>query len=178
MCSKRNEKRMKSSWNGVGVGWEEELRRMWIRLEFNLPRAIVALFSNEQLIFLGSVTIPVRQLQVKNEKSITIERKTIVPTAPYLFALLLRERISLFMLHVFLQIEECVKEYRRHFASLQVGERYAIALYRFNHVEHLRDGNQSFEKSKRRNRALTWHRQSSNGNVSIPSCSIRCCCSS
>lgn len=63
------------------------------------------------------------------------------------------------MLHVLLEIEECVEEYRRHFASLQVGERYAIALYRFNHVEHLRMGNRSVGKitaPEPKNRALSY----------------------
>lgn len=55
----------------------------------------------------------------------------------YVFALLLRERIALFMLHVLLEVEECVEEDRCHFAALQVGECDAIALYRFDHVEHL-----------------------------------------
>lgn len=49
----------------------------------------------------------------------------------------MREWITLFMLHVLLEVEECVEEDRCHFAALQVGECDAIALYRLDHVEHL-----------------------------------------
>jgi hypothetical protein len=59
-----------------------------------------------------------------------------LPTT-HLLAFFLGEWVALFMLHVLLEIEECVEENRRHFASLQVRERDAIALYRLDHVEHL-----------------------------------------
>lgn len=44
------------------------------------------------------------------------------------------KRIPLLVIQVFLQVEERVEEYRRHFTLFQIAQRYFTGIRRFNHI--------------------------------------------